>query len=79
MHNPQYISKIYHKYEIRLTKCGNYRTPMAVNTRLTKSMCPTTDSEKDFMSKIPYRPDLSYAVNQVAKSKNNHGTAHWER
>ena len=89
---PQYITKIYHQYESWFTICGNYRTPMAVNTRLTKSMCPTTDSEKAFMSNIPYReivgallwcstvcrPDLSYAVNQVAKFNSNPGLAHWE-
>ena len=63
---------------------------MAVNLRLTKSMCPTTDSEREFLSKIPYReivgallwcftvcrPDLSYAVNQVAKFNSNPGLAH---
>ena len=65
---------------------------MAVNTRLTKDMCPTTDSERDFMSKIPYReivgvllwcltvcrPDLSYAVNQVAKFNSYPELANWE-
>ena len=50
-------------------------------------MFPTTNSERDFMSNIPYRetdgsllwcskvcrPDLSYAVNQVAKLNSNPG------
>ena len=89
---PQYISKIYHKKESWFIICGNQRTPMAVKIRLTKAMCPTNDSERDFMSKIPYReiggalfwgstvcrPDLSYAVNQVAKFNSNPGLAHWK-
>jgi hypothetical protein len=89
---PEYISKIYQKFEIYFTISGKYRTPMAVNTRLCKSMCPSTDSEREFMANKPYRevvgallwcaivcrPDLSYAVNQAAKFNSNPGVGHWE-
>ena len=50
---------MYHKYESWFTICGNYRTSMDVNTRLTKSMCPTTDSGRDFVSKKTYREIVS--------------------
>ena len=55
-------------------------------------MCPDSDAEKKFMSRVPYgevvgvllwcsivcHPDLSYAVNQVAKANGNPEGAHWE-
>ena len=31
----------------------NYRTPMAVNTRLSKTMCSTSDSEREFSLIFP--------------------------
>ena len=58
---------------------------MAVNTCLSKANAYIYDSEEDYVSKLPYKklvgvllwcslifcPDLSYAVNQVAKFNNN--------
>ena len=54
-------------------------------------MCPTTPEEKAAMAKVPYReavgsliwlpmdtrPDISYAVSQVAKFNDNTGEEHW--
>ena len=54
---------------------------MAVNTRLSKANLYISTSEKEYISEVPYRevvrvslwcslicrPDLSYAVNLVAK------------
>ena len=64
---------------------------MPINSKLTKSMCPTTPEEIQYMSTLPYReivgvllwcsilcrPDLSYAVNQLAKYLSNPGREHW--
>ena len=55
-------------------------------------MCPTTEGEKLYMASIPYReavgsllwlgdgtrPDIAYAVNQVARYMDNPGPQHWE-
>ena len=92
IHISDYISDIYNKYTPILTVTGKFRTPMPVNTRLSKSMCPSSTSDVEYMSTVPYRevvgallwcslicrPDLSYAVNQVAKFNSNPGIAHWE-
>ena len=88
---PQYISKMFKKYSPLFTLTTPYRTPMPVNTKLTRSMCPTTPEESIHMSTLPYReivgvllwcailcrPDISYAVNQLAKYNSNPGREHW--
>ena len=65
---------------------------MAVNTRHFKAMCTVYMAEIEYKSKVPYRevvdallwcslvwrPDLSYAVNQVAKFNSDPGILHWE-
>jgi len=59
---------------------------------LSKTMSPTTEEEKAKVSKLPYReavgtllwlslgtrPDISYAVSQVAKFNDCYGEKHWE-
>jgi len=56
-------------------------TPCDTSIALSKSMCPSTQEEKDEMANIPYRqavgtllwlslgtrPDICYAVSQVTK------------
>jgi len=68
------------------------QTPSAVQTYLSKSMCPTTPADIEFMRLIPYReavgsllwlasgtrPDIAYAVSQVARFCENPGKEHWE-
>ena len=67
-------------------------TPADSNVTLSKSMSPTTEEEKAEMSKIPYReavgtllwlslgtrPDISYAVSQVARYNDCYGMEHWQ-
>ena len=43
---PDYISKIYNKYAPMLTIRGHYHTPMTVNTRRFKAMCPVYEAEE---------------------------------
>ena len=74
------MSAIYNRYAPILTITGNFRTPMVVHTEIY------------YTSKVPYReavdallwcplvcrPDLSCAVNQVAKFNSDPGILHWE-
>ena len=64
---------------------------MAKEVLLSKSMCPTSDSDIIYMKQLPYReavgkllwlaiftrPDIMYAVTQVATFCNNPGRDHW--
>ena len=87
-----YITKLYQKYQHLITLNGTYRTPMAVNTRLSKILTPPTEEERIYMTSVPYReivggllwcslicrPDLAFAVNQVAKFNSDPRIQHWE-
>ena len=72
--------------------CKAVDTPMSSNVRLTKAMAPTTPQGRSDMEKYPYReavgsllwiangtrPDVAFAVSQVAKFMPNLGMEHWE-
>eukprot|EP00253_Pinus_taeda_P013609 PITA_13609 len=65
--------------------------PLASHFKLSSSLCPNTDEEKDYMSRIPYanvvgflmyamvcnRPDISHAVGVVSRYMENSGKEHW--
>ena len=67
-------------------------TPADSTVTLSRNMSPTTEAEKAEMSKIPYReavgtllwlslgtrPDISYAVSQVARYNDCYGMEHWQ-
>lgn len=71
--------------------CNTAPTP-AVESRLSKEMCPTSDEQAKDMADVPYReaigallylstatrPDIAYAVNQAAKFCENPGRGHWK-
>ena len=66
-------------------------TPLASHFKLTKDMCPKTQEEIDYMSKVPYssavgslmyamvciRPDIAHAVGVVRRYMNDAGKEHW--
>ena len=52
---PEYITRIYKKYESILTLSIPYRTPLAVNTRLSRAKCSINTKVIAYMSIIPYR------------------------
>ena len=66
--------------------------PMSKDTVLSVADCPTSDEEKENMFKFPYRqavgsliwlasgtrPDIAYAVSQVARFNANPGIVHWK-
>ena len=68
-------------------------TPLASHFKISKEMCPETQEEIDYMSKIPYssvvgslmyamvcstRPDIAHAVGVVSRYMNNPGKENWK-
>ena len=66
-------------------------TPFSTHFKLSKEMCPKTQEDMDYMSKVPYasavgslmyamvctRPDIAHAVGVVSRYMNNPGKEHW--
>lgn len=89
INQPEFIKKILVKF--KMDTCNPTSTPADPCTRLNLEMSPTSEEEKLDMSHVPYReavgcllylsitcrPDISYAVNQVAKFCQNPGRARW--
>ena len=86
----QYIEDMLKKFGIE--NCAPIGTPMDVNVRLSKEMCPQTQDEVEEMANIPYqsavgslmylmlatRPDITYAIGVVSKFNSNYGRQHWQ-
>jgi len=67
-------------------------TPLEPGVHLSKSICATTQEERDEMSVKPYqmvvgslmytaittRPDISFTVQQLSKFSSNPGLPYWE-
>lgn len=74
-----------------MTESNPVRTPLDSNTRLSRTMSPTTDKEKEEMKQVPYReavgallyiaqstrPDISTAVGALSRYLSEPGQAHW--
>lgn len=85
----KYIREVLERFN--MSDCNPVSTPADCNAKLTKDMAPTTASEKEEMSGVPYqevvgsllyaalvtRPDIQFAVNTVSRFNNNPGKAHW--
>lgn len=79
-------------YRFGMSDCNPVSTPMDTNQKLSMSMSPNNEEERQEMSKVPYmqaigcllfaaqvsRPDISYAVNMLSRYSTNPGRAHWE-
>ena len=66
-------------------------TPLSNHLKLIKEMCPKTQEEIKYMSKVPYsstigslmyamvctRPDIAHAVGVVGMHMNNPSKYHW--
>lgn len=77
--------------KFNMVDCNPVSTPMDLNQKLSKSMSPQSSTEREEMSKVPYRelvggllyisqgtrPDISFAVNTLSIFNNNPGKAHW--
>eukprot|EP00253_Pinus_taeda_P034012 PITA_34012 len=83
----KYIEKILLRFGMNNVKPVS--VPFASHFKLSSSLCPNTDEEKDYMSRIPYanvvgclmyamvctRPDISHAVGVVSRYMANPGGA----
>jgi hypothetical protein len=86
----EYIEKVLERFRMQNEKPVS--TPLANHFKLTKEMCPKTQEEIEYMSKVPYsstigslmyamvctRPDIAHAVGVVSRYMNNLGKEHWE-
>jgi hypothetical protein len=89
INQPDFVRKILTKFH--MDTCRASAIPTDPGTRLSADMSPTTEEEKLDMASVPYReavgcllylsitcrPDIAFAVNQVAKFCQNPGRAHW--
>ena len=67
-------------------------TPLAAHFRLSFALCPQSDEEVDYMSRVPYSsamgslmyamvcscPDLAYAVSAVSRYMEKPNNEHWK-
>ena len=67
-------------------------TPLASHFKLTKEMCPKTQEEIEYMSKVPYpsavgslmyamvctKPNIAHVVGVMSRYMNDPGKEHWE-
>jgi len=86
-----YIERVLLKFNME--SCKPAVTPGEPNIKLTKDMSPSTQEEKNEMSRIPYReaigslmfamtcsrPDIAFEVSRVASFSENPGQEHWKR
>ena len=86
----RYIEKVLYRFNMQNAKPVS--TPLAAHFRLSATLSPETDDERDYMSRVPYssavgslmyamvcsRPDLSFAVSVVSRYMANPGKEHWK-
>ena len=85
----QYTTRIL--ADFYMENCNSVKTPCPTY-RLTSDMCPTTDDERRLSAQLPYRalvgkcmylstctrPDISFAVRELAKFMSNYGPKHYD-
>jgi hypothetical protein len=81
----EYIEKVLERF--RMQNAKPVSTHLANHFKLTKEMCPKTQEEIEYMSRVPYsstvgslmyvmvctRPDIAHAVGVVSMYMNNSG------
>jgi hypothetical protein len=86
----EYTKKVLERF--RMQNAKPVSTPLASHFKLTKEMCPKTQEEIEYMSRVPYssavgslmyamvctRPDIAHAEGVVSRYMNNPGKEHWE-
>jgi Reverse transcriptase (RNA-dependent DNA polymerase)/gag-polypeptide of LTR copia-type/Integrase core domain/GAG-pre-integrase domain len=85
-----YIRRMITKFN--LEDANGVSTPQEFGKKLSPEDCPTTEEEKRYMDKVPYReavgsllyaanctrPDIATSVSNVSRYLSNPGRAHWE-
>ena len=91
IHQTQYMKEIIQKF-LPTDDTITHSVPADPSGHLVNSQCATSTEDHEFMRDIPYRqavgsllwlalctrPDISYAVGQVAKFNANPGPDHWK-
>jgi hypothetical protein len=86
----EYIEKVLERFRMLNEKLVS--TPLANHFKLTKEMCPKTQEEIKYMSRVPYssvvgilmyamvctRPYIAHVVGVVRRYMKNPGKEHWE-
>jgi hypothetical protein len=81
----EYTEKVLERF--RMQNAKPVSTPLASHFKLTKEMCPKTQEEIEYMSRVPYssavgslmyamvctRPDIAHVVGVVSRYMNNPG------
>ena len=84
-----YIKKVLHRFNMHNAKPVS--TPLAAHFRLSSNLCPESDKDIEYMSRVPYssavgslmyamvcsRRDLSHALSVVSRFMANPGKEHW--
>ena len=85
-----YIDKFLHRFNMHNAKPVS--TPLAAHFKLSSPLCPKSDADIEYMSRVPYssavgslmyamvcsRSDLSYALSVVSRYMANPGKEHWK-
>ena len=85
-----YIDKVLRRFNMHNAKPVS--TPLAAHFKLSSALCPKSDADIEYMSRVPYssavgslmyamvcsRPDLSYALSVVSRYMANPGKEHWK-
>lgn len=85
-----YINKVLHRYHMLDAKPVS--TPLAAHFRLSSALCPESDEDIEYMSRVFYssavgslmyvmvciRPDLSHALSVVSRFMANPEKEHWK-
>jgi hypothetical protein len=86
----EYIEKVLERFRMKNEKLVS--TPLDIHLKLTKEMCPKTQEETKYMSRVPYslvvrnlmyvmvctRPDIAHVVGVVRRYMNNPSKEQWE-
>lgn len=86
----RYTQKMLEKYN--MAECNGSYIPCRVDTKLTKSMSPSSEEERSMMSGKPYReivgslmylmlgtrPDLAFAIRECSTFLSDPGIEHWK-
>jgi hypothetical protein len=84
-----YIEKVIRHFNMRNAKPVS--TPLAAHFRLSSALCPQSDDDVEYMSRVPYSravgflmyamiyscPDLSHTLSVVSRFMDNPGKEHW--
>ena len=87
----QYLMKVLQRFGVS-EQSKLVSTPLAPHFKLSASLSPSTDEEREYMSRVPYsnavgslmyamvctRPDISQAVGVVSRYMHDPGKGHWQ-